>query len=54
LYAIGDLKNLPFQLGYTLTSSDHQEFIDQQMKYVEKDAIKKYVDHLLAFDGYII
>lgn len=54
LYATNDLTNLAFQLWYTLTSSDHQEQFEQNYKYIEASAIKKYVDYLLAFDGYII
>lgn len=54
LYAVGDLKNLAFQLWYTLTSSEQQENFEQHYKYIEASAIKKYVDYLLAFDGYII
>lgn len=54
LMAIPNLKNLEFQLGYTITSSDYLQSFDRQFKYVEKAAIKKYVDYLLAFDGYIV
>lgn len=54
LMAIPNLKNLEFQLGYTITSSDYLQSFDRQFKYIEKSAVKKYVDYLLGFDGYII
>lgn len=54
LYATPNLKWLAFELGYTTTSSDYDESFDKQFKYVEKEAIKKYVDFLLDWDGYII
>jgi hypothetical protein len=54
LYATMNLKGLAFELGYTITSSDYHTSFERLFKYVEKDAIKKYVDFLLDFDGYII
>lgn len=54
LYANINLKGLAFELGYTITSSDYESSFDKQFKYVEKDSVKKYVDYLLDFDGYII
>ncbi|MFA7284255.1 MAG: ribonuclease H-like domain-containing protein [Candidatus Absconditabacterales bacterium] len=54
LYATMNLKGLAFELGYTITSSDTGESFDKQFKYIEKQAIQKYVDFLLDFDGYII
>lgn len=54
LYATVSLKGLAFELGYTITSSESNEIFDKQFKYVDKESIKKYVDYLLDFDGYII
>ena len=54
LYATASLKGLAFELGYTITSSESNEIFDKQFKYVDKESIKKYVDYLLDFDGYII
>lgn len=54
LYATASLKGLAFELGYTMTSSESTEAFDKQFKYVDKESIKKYVDYLLDFDGYII
>lgn len=54
LYATINLKGLAFELGYTITSSDTWEIFDKRFKYIEKEAIQKYADFLLNFDGYII
>lgn len=54
LMAIPNLKNLEFQLWYTITSSDYLPSFDKQFKYVDKASIKKYVDFLLDFDWYIV
>ncbi len=54
LYATTNLKGLAFELGYTINSCDTEPSFDKQFKYIEKEAIKKYVDFLLDFDGYIV
>lgn len=54
LYAAMNLKWLAFELGYTINSSDQGQSFERLFKYVEKEAIKKYVDFLLDFDGYIV
>ena len=53
LMATSNLRWTQFQLGYSICSWD-QETHDKCFKYIEKSNLKKYVDYLLDYDGWIV
>ena len=49
-----DLIGLDFELWYSICSRDHETTMDKNFKYIATDNLKKFVDFLLEFDGWII
>lgn len=53
VWDINNLKNMKFILGYSVISTDpHKDSI--KYKYIWEDSLKKYVDYLLNFEGFIV
>lgn len=53
LLATSNLRWTQFQLWYSISSADSENH-DRCFKYIEKENLKRYVDYLLDYDGWIV
>lgn len=53
IWNINNLRGMQFMIGYALISTDNHAS-GLKYRYIDKESLKKFVDFLLSFDGYVV